>query len=182
MDCPVDQRRLRRLEIEAHLPAFECGDCRGHWLRFGDYLAWRERQPGDRPETTAATQLTPEVAEPRGSAPRRCPDCGHLLVRYRVGHGVAFALDRCGNCNGVWLDQAEWEALRARGLHDNVHQMFGSGWQYAVRTEDQQRRVVAQFERQLGSTDFARAEEFGAWLADHPRRSEILAYLQACVR
>ena len=183
MDCPVDKRPLRRLELEAGLPAFECGSCTGRWIRFGDYLAWRERQPGDTPEVPADANGAGEVAtgSPGGSV-RRCPDCGYLLTRYRAGHGVPFTLDRCGHCNGVWLDSTEWEALRARGLHDNIHQMFGPGWQYALRTEEQRTRLLAQFERQLGAEDYRKAHDFSQWLKDHPRRSEIFAFLQSQVR
>ena len=176
MDCPVDRGALRRAELDSGLPAFECSRCDGRWVRFGDFLGWRERQPGEVPETPShdSVAVTPE---PSPTGPRRCADCGHLLTRYRVGHGVAFALDQCGRCNGVWLDAGEWEALRGRGLHDNLHQVFGPGWQHGVRTEEQRRATEAQFERQLAAPDFARTREFGAWLAEHPRRSEVLAYL-----
>lgn len=178
MNCPADQTPLRSAPLDHDLRAFECGGCVGHWIRFGDYLAWRERQPGDMPEVPP--EAAGEVPEARESV-RRCADCGHLLARYTVGHGVPFAIDRCGSCNGVWLDGAEWEALRARGLHDNLHQMFGPGWQFAVRTEERRQRTEAQFARQLGG-DYERARDFGEWLAEHPRRSELLAYLQAQIR
>ena len=182
MDCPLDGAPLTRIDVEAGAPGlagFACGKCTGHWLRFGDYLAWRERQAGDVPE--APRETAGEAVEPSGGPARRCPDCGHLLTRYRVGRGVSFALDRCGNCNGVWLDSGEWTALRERGLHDNVHQMFGPGWQFAARTEERRRLAESQFERQLGP-DFGRAREFAEWVAAHPRRSEILAYVQSRIR
>ena len=179
MNCPVDSAPLTRVDLEPGLAGFTCGKCAGHWLRFGDYLAWRERQPGDAPELPR--EGAGEVAEAPPTSPRPCPDCNHLLTRYRVGRGVGFGLDRCGNCNGVWLDGGEWAALRGRGLHDNVHQMFGPGWQFAARTDDQRRLVEAQFERQLGA-DFGRAREFAEWVAEHPRRSEILAYVQSRIR
>ena len=184
MNCPVDQRPLRRVEIAAGLAAFECAACAGHRLRFGEYLMWRERQSGDAPEQPPPDAAPPDEITVYASAgpARRCPDCGYLLTRYRVGHGIHFALDRCGNCNGVWLDRAEWDTLRTRGLHDNLHQMFGPGWQHGVRTEEERHRFAAQFERQLGAADFARAREFAAWLAAHPRRSEIFAFLQSQVR
>jgi len=134
MNCPVDQSHFRRVELESGLPAFQCIQCSGHWLRFGDYLAWRERQPGDLSELPTA-EPSEIVPDPVAGAARRCPDCGHLLTRHGVGHGVHFALDRCGNCNGIWMDRSEWEALRARGLHDNLHQMFGPGWQYSARSD-----------------------------------------------
>lgn len=187
MKCPVDQQRLRRGDIEPGLSGYHCEHCLGHWVRFGDYLGWRDRQQGDVPEVTRTP--TPDsvpvvsAAPPApGSIPRRCPDCDYLLTRFRVGHGVEFALDRCGNCNGVWLDQGEWDTLRARGLHDNVHEVFSTAWQMKVRTEAQRELTEAQFARQLGPSDFAKAKEFGTWLATHPRPSEMLAYLQWLIR
>jgi len=179
MNCPVDHARMHRVELEAGLPAFTCDSCAGHWFRFGDYLTWRERQPGNVPEVPP--EAGGELAVASDGRVRRCPDCDHLLARHRVGHGVPFALDRCGGCHGVWFDRAEWETLRARGLHDDVHQMFGPGWQFAARAEDRRQRVEAQFQRQLG-TDYDRTREFAAWVAAHPRRSEILAYVQSTVR
>lgn len=183
MKCPLDQKPLAREEIEPGLPGFECALCRGHWIRFGDYLGWRDGQPAEVPEVPSANAQPddPTPAAAPGSVPRRCPDCDYLLTRFRVGHGVPFELDRCGNCNGVWLDEGEWTALRARGLHDNVHQMFSTAWQREVRTEAQRRQTEIQFERQLGA-DFTRAREFAAWLGKHPRASEVIAYLQWRIR
>jgi Zn-finger nucleic acid-binding protein len=179
MNCPVDGASLTRTEVEPGLYANQCSACAGDWLRFGDYLAWRERQPSDTPEQPAEPGGEVATAEPGGV--RRCPDCGHLLTRYTIGHGVTFPIDRCGNCNGVWLDAKEWQSLRERGLHDNLHQMFGPGSQWGARTEERERRMEAQFERQLGG-DFGRAREFATWVADHPRRSQIMAYVQSCFR
>ena len=186
MKCPVDQQVLKHDDIEDGLPAYACPHCDGHWMRFGDYLRWRDEQPGEWPETTGRTPSAPDVAvgnEPAqpGSVPRRCPDCQYLLTRFKVGHGVSFSLDRCGNCNGVWLDQGEWGGLRARGLHDNVHEMFGTAWQAEVRTQAQREVTENQFRRQLGP-DFERVNLFGRWLAEHPRASELIAYLQWMVK
>jgi Zn-finger nucleic acid-binding protein len=181
MNCPNDGATLTRVELEIGtpaLPGYSCGKCDGHWLRFGDYLSWRDRQSGDVPEVPP--EDAGEITD-AGQGARRCPDCAYLLTRYRIGRGVSFSLDRCGNCNGVWLDAGEWAALRGRGLHDDVHQMFGPGWQFAARNEDRRRLVDSQFERQLG-TDFARARETAEWIAAHPRRSQILAFIQSRIR
>ena len=59
--------------------------------------------------------------------------------------------------------------------------MFGPGWQFVTRTEERRRLADAQFERQLGA-DFGRAREFAQWLSAHPRRSEILAYVESKIR
>ena len=177
MNCPVDDGPLPRIQLAADLPAFECSDCHGRWIRYGDYLGWRERQAADVPVTPPDPD-TPAWAPELATPARRCPDCARFLTRYRVGHGIPFTLDQCNQCNGVWLDAAEWETLEARGLHDDLHEMFGPGWQHGVRTEEQRLLTEAQFTRQLGESDFARLREFGTWLAEHPRASEALAYLQ----
>ena len=88
MDCPLDGAPLTRVDVEAGVPGlagFACGKCTGHWLRFGDYLAWRDRQTGEVPEVPG--EMAAETVESSGGPARRCPDCGHLLTRYRVGPG-----------------------------------------------------------------------------------------------
>jgi Zn-finger nucleic acid-binding protein len=181
MNCPVDAGPLTRVRLDAALPAFQCGVCAGHWVRFGDYLGWREHAPGNVPERPAGeSRGAPEPREDGGV--RRCPDCSALLTRYRVGHGIPFSLDQCGRCNGIWLDAHEWEALRERGLHDDLNRVFGPGWQHEVRTEEERLLTDAQFARQLGETDFGRTRDFAGWMNGHPRRSEIMAYLQWAAR
>ena len=161
------------------MAAFECTSCAGHWLRFGDYLAWRDRQLTEQPEIPSEEASESEPATATGV--RRCPDCAYLLTRYSVGHGVPFFLDRCGHCNGVWFDPAEWNALRARGLHDNIHQIFGVSWQAAIRTAEGERRTEERFAQRLGS-DAERVRTFAEWVNTHPRRNEILAYVQSHIR
>jgi Zn-finger nucleic acid-binding protein len=161
------------------LPAFECTSCGGSWLRFGDYLAWRAKQPVDQPEVPSA--VTGELEPTSAVGVRRCPDCAYLLTRYAVGHGVPFSLDRCGRCNGVWFDKEEWGTLRARGLHDNLRELFNPRWQSDVRAEERDRRTAERLAEHLGD-DAGRVRDFGEWVASHPRRNEILAYVQSRIR
>ena len=180
MKCPVDDGPLARVRLDAALPAFQCSACHGHWMRFGDYLGWREQQAENVPETLA--ELPALQPEEWAGGVRRCPDCRILLSRYYVGRGVPFSLDQCGRCNGIWLDGREWETLRERGLHDDLNRIFGPGWQHEVRGEEERLRTTAQFTRQLGEADFQRTHQFAEWVAAHPRRSEILAYLRWAMR
>lgn len=141
MNCPVDHGSLRSAALASGLSAFECTTCAGHWLRFGDYLAWRERQPGDQPAVPSDATTEHEAATT--ASVRRCPDCAYLLTRYALGHDLAFSLDRCGHCNGIWFDKAEWTVLQARGLHDDLPNMFNPSWQSAVRAEEREQRAAA---------------------------------------
>ena len=95
----------------------------------------------------------------------------------RVGHGIAFRLDHCGNCNGVWCDGGEWEIIRASNLHDNLHQIFGSGWQRKVRDEEQRARMEAIYRERFGAEDYEELRRIRRWIDEHPQRSALIAYL-----
>ena len=179
MNCPVDHGSLRPAPLASGLSAFECTTCAGQWLRFGDYLAWREKQHGEQP--AVPSDATPDLEAGSAAGVRRCPDCAYLLTRYALGHDLAFSLDRCGHCNGIWFDRAEWAALQAKGLHDNLGAMFNASWQTAVRAEEREHRAAARLSEHLGG-DATRVREFADWVAAHPRRNEILAHIQSRIR
>jgi Zn-finger nucleic acid-binding protein len=101
------------------------------------------------------------------------------LLRYRVGQGLPFHLDRSPATGGVWLDKGEWEALKSRGLHTTLHLIFTAGYQSEIRTSEYARRLAASFRERIGEADFSKAAEFGAWLASHPKRRDIWCFLLA---
>lgn len=178
MNCPVCKptRALVVAPLEdGKLTARRCPTCNGHWIRSADFWRWRAIAGENLPETPApAGTLTP----PEAAGLRLCPDCNHVLGRYRVGHGVGFTVDRCRHCEGAWLDGGEWEALRVRNLHDDLPQIFDDEWQRAVKREVQELTTEESFRRRLGDDTYRRAQETRAWLDAHPRRSELFAYLQ----
>ena len=183
MDCPLDGAPLTRVDVEAGAPGlagFACGKCTGHWLRFGDYLAWRDRQTGEVPEVPG--EMAAETVEPSGGPARRCPDCGHLLTRYRVGRGVSFALDRCGNCSGVrpgfrrMDDTPRTRVARQRAPDVRTGLAFRRADGGAPPSGRGAVRATAGCRLRAG------AREFAEWVAAHPRRSEIMAYVQSRIR
>ena len=106
-----------------------------------------------------------------------CPECGRLLSRGKVGHGVDFHLDRCATCGGIWFDKNEWEILESRNLHDDVHFIFSSAWQRSVRQEEQRATYEKRMASILGEDDLAKVREFKSWMASHDKRGSILGYL-----
>jgi len=111
-----------------------------------------------------------------------CPECGKLLARFRVGHGLSFFIDHCAGCGGVWLDVHEWEALKRVGLHDRIHRIFSSAWQTQILHEQQQQAAEHRLAAQIGQSDFDRLREMTRWIEAHAHRSEIAAYLLEHVR
>ncbi|HEX8913253.1 MAG TPA: zf-TFIIB domain-containing protein [Humisphaera sp.] len=181
MFCPVcKDAKLQAAVLPADptgLTASRCPACGGHWVAGDVYLQWvaaQGRQPGP---TSAPTtdQPPPELRD--STKAKLCPACGRLLTRARVGHGLSFHLDRCGGCAGFWFDAGEWDALLARGLHDDAHHVFSDAWQADVLRDDRRHQRERLMLGKLGAADWAEAQRVKAWLDGHPHRAEILAHL-----
>ncbi len=173
MQCPICKKHtMNQSDLAPDLSGLACSACSGVWLNRAKYDAWRARHSGDLPETDAPAQLA--VTDTHKA--KICPECGHLLLPYRVGHRLSFAIDYCGACGGVWCDHGEWEALKATNLHDNLHDIVTRHWQAAVREASVQNVIEQTYARHLGAT-YAKAQEIKAWLRAQPQKSLILAYL-----
>ena len=123
MQCPVcATATLQDQERESGLITLRCPSCRGQWLTSAHYWAWHDQHPEQRAESSFdATGVSAATGDSRA---KLCPECGRLLIRYKVGQELPFALDRCGGCGGVWFDADEWELLKARNLHHHMHCIF----------------------------------------------------------
>lgn len=173
MQCPLCKKHtMNPVDLAPGLPGSVCSECSGVWIGRSSYDAWRARQPADLPETPAEAK----VGFANAHKAKICPQCGHLLLPYRVGHGLPFSIDYCGACGGVWCDRSEWDAIKARNLHDNLHDIVSDHWQSAVRRSDVQEAIELTYQRLLG-TGYGKAAELRAWLREQPQKSLILAYL-----
>jgi Zn-finger nucleic acid-binding protein len=162
-------------DIEPGLQAYECPKSGGLWVPLQSYLAWRDRQP---PGATVPSGAPPTALRDDSGRPTLiCPESGRLLLRYRVGHGLPFHVDRSPATGGVWLDKGEWEGLKSRGLHVALNLIFTAAYQREVRSSEYTRRVTDSFRERIGAADFAKVTEFAAWVARHPRRRDICCYL-----
>lgn len=162
-------------EIEPGLVVYECPLSGGLWIPLQAYFAWKERQP-------QGTMAPPEGGAPflQDDSRQRalvCPESGRLLLRYRVGHGLQFHIDRSPATGGVWLDKGEWEALKSKGLHVALNLIFTAAYQRQIRSEEYVQTLTEAFRERIGAADFSKVTAFGAWLAHHPRRRDICCYL-----
>ena len=174
MECPVcEVRKFERTVLDGDLNAFKCGECGGHWVNSFQYWLWKDALPQNIEEI--ACSGTYEVQDV--IATKECPECGNLLQRYHVGHGTSFTIDRCEKCRGIWLDKNEWEILREKNLHDDIHFIFSQQWQKQARDEKLELSKEAMFEKYIGKDGVAKLKEFKAWYKSQKEQSMILAYL-----
>jgi len=177
MQCPIcKDNALQHVTLEMDVPAFKCQKCEGIWISSNEYLRWHRAHRDNLPEKSADDSSAPTWDT---QELKLCPECGHILTRYRVLPNVRFYLDRCGNCNGVWLDKNEWEVLVAHNLHDKVNELFTQPWQAKVHQAEAHAMLDKLYLEKFGAKDYARIQEIGNWLKLHPQRAMLLAYLQA---
>jgi len=172
MKCPICKiNKSKTIETEEKLFVEKCIECEGVWIQASNYWRWIENHEGT-PEKEAKT--TREVIETK--KPKFCPECNHFLTKYKVGHGVSFSLDRCGHCNGVWLDKNEWEELKERNLHDEIHFVFTQEWQKSVQVEYSKNYFDKVYRERFGDS-YEKIKEIREWVYGKPNSSEILAFL-----
>jgi len=154
-----------------------CPKSGGRWISAAAYWKWREMLGGPIPNLEFDRSGGQDLAGQDSAAGKRCPIDGAFLIRHRVGHGLDFHLDRCGQCGGVWLDAGEWEALKARGLHDDLHLIFTSAWQAEVRRQRRAQTDQHLLLKRLGEADLHKAKAIRGWIESHPEGNLIKSML-----
>jgi len=160
--------------LEESLKAVACPECGGHWVSHANYAAWLEGHGETLPERPFS-EITFDVEDVHEA--KICPDCGKILLKYKVGHGLDFFVDHCSGCGGIWLDRNEWAALQEKNLHDELHKVFSTSWQSQVRGEQMHDRLDQAYANRFGADDYKRAKEVRQWLQDHPQKEALVAFI-----
>lgn len=175
MLCPVCKaKRSTSVELAENLRAVSCGGCGGHWISNQNYTTWLEGYGNSRPEEPFS-EVEFDVNDVQ--AVKLCPDCGRLLLKYKVGHGLDFSVDHCSGCGGVWLDANEWNALRGKNLHDAIHKIFTTQWQTQVRKEQVAATLDQVYQKRLGVEAYQKTKEIRTWIQNHDQKEAILAFI-----
>ncbi len=177
MRCPVcKEHTLGPIILLDGLPASQCSNCMGVSIPANAYMTWRRTLGHEFPPKEGAMEIDPswEVKELK-----LCPDCGHIMARYKVLPDTEFYVDRCRSCNGIWLDQHEWEVLIDRNLHDNLNEFFTRPWQDNLRAVETKNHLDQIYLEKLGEADYENVKQVREWLVNHPMQGMLLAFLQA---
>ena len=173
--CPVCRGAvLKATELQPNLAASNCQVCGGVWIPGAAYWAWLDTPDGKGPHTTSS-DVVDEAHDVLKA--KLCPDCGKILRRFKVGRGLPLTIDRCAGCEGVWFDAREWDALRAAGLHTQVHLIVSPKWQAQVAEEERRQLHEERLLAKLGPQDLAEIKRIKSWIDAHPKRSELYALL-----
>lgn len=183
MKCPICKVALNANKLDGNLPGLSCPQCGGNFIRCEMYQSWLNAQGGRLPEKDISAQASLPVEDSKPG--KLCPQCGAFLIRFNVGHDVPFAIDHCGHCGGIWLDKNEWEILKSRNLHDEIHLVFSQSWQAQVKQQAQKQQyaevVTKILDDKLLNTvsqdDLSKIKDFKTWLDANPNKNDLYAYL-----
>ena len=175
MRSPVfPDTNLEPKEIEPGLTAYQCPKSGGIWIPLQAYEQWKALHPANIP---AAPDHYLPVSDDSGRPALLCPESGCVLLRYKVGHGLQFHVDRSPVTGGVWLDRGEWDALKQKGLHTDLNLIFTASYQRDLRAVDYAESIEKAFRDRIGSADFERVVAFKTWMLGHPHHRDIWCYL-----
>lgn len=166
---------MEPVSLESGLEAYHCAESGGHYIPSQAYLLWLQHQPARLPHLPAPAEPIEPAAD--SSSTLICPESGTLMSRIKVGHGFTFSIDRSVT-GGIWLDGGEWEALKQRNFHDEIHLIFTAPWQKRVRTSHAQATYEDTLKSSLGADLLNRLTLLRDELLEHPHRNLALAYLE----
>lgn len=177
MNCPVCKyNSLEIQEIETNLFADVCTKCNGKWISSDNYGKWLEQHAKNLPELPSDGDSGMTI--PEFELARLCPIDKRILIKYKVGRNLPFKIDRCSNCAGVWLDDTEWIALKARNLHDDLNKIFTDYWQEEVKKEETRKTLEGIYKDKFGEDDYMKIKDFKKWIENHEKSGEIMAFLK----
>lgn len=171
--CHCSARQSLIPSTENGLRQWTCGRCGGRRILLADYQAWRKKSIV--PEPSEATLAVADYQEAPGL--RLCQSCGRIMSRYRVGQELSFHIDRCAECQSIWLDGMEWELLAEHHYQHRLDEILSDRWQKALQQADLEARRQQNLKARFGEADYERLCSLRSWLTEHPRRQEMLAFL-----
>lgn len=176
MHSPRDRKATLELkELEPGLECHVCPSTGGHWIDGNTYWAWLRAQPTRLPEKPAEGAEVRAVDDTEDAL--ISPRSGRLMRKFEVGRGLRFRIDFDAASGGFWLDSGEYEALKARNLHDELNLIASDEWQRALRAERSREAARARLRDLLGEAGFERLEGTIAWIDSHPHGDLLLAEL-----
>ncbi len=165
---------MTREPLEDGLIGYHCLESGGIFIMADSYWRWLQRRPSRLPHLPRAWADEPSRYD--STSAKICPETGGLMQRYQVGHGFDFFIERSPT-GSIWLDAGEWEALKKRQFHDELHLIFTAPWQENIKHEEIAQNEMTRMSERLGQDLVAQLSALKEALEDHPDRALALSFL-----
>ena len=115
MNCPRCKTELKNTVYEG-VNINTCESCEGEWLdnrEIVDIIKAKEVVfSKDEIEKVDGVKKSIEVLVSEPSDPLVCPRCNTPMKRLNYSYSTGVIIDRCSECNGIWLDKDELEHIQ----------------------------------------------------------------------
>ncbi len=174
MKCPhCKTETLVPSFIDSLFRGHTCNLCHGHWLLIEDYLNWLDQHKSHQ------FQQDPEFELDESKQALICPMTGAIMQKFRIDAESEHKLNYSHAVGGVWLDKGEWSLLKEKGYAGSLNKVFTLHWQKMIRENQTHAKFAKMYRTKFGNMDYERVRIFRHWLEHHPRKSELIAYLNA---
>lgn len=175
MKCPVCRSiSLESTELETGLRSYHCGGCNGNWIRFQDYDEWKRNHTEFEIKPPLPGQCGLEYDFKK---PCLCPDCGAIIIKYKISSKIPFSIDHCSSCNGAWLDCNEWETLVQNNLYQQMNEFFTEPWQDQLKKDMTVLRFEEHYRNKFGEAEYEKLKGVREWVQASKLRSEMIAFI-----
>ena len=115
MKCPVDNTPLKTTEYERAVMVDNCSTCNGMWLDQWELKAIQANKGKNYGAQLAKMPDLVNKAHMQALEKNRpllnCPKCSTQMDRREHGNCSQIMVDVCHDCQGIWLDSGEIQAL-----------------------------------------------------------------------
>lgn len=167
-------------EIEPGLIAYTCPKTDGIWIDHKHYWDWLLKQPGFPKPLPAISDLPVPDTDPHNT-PLISPESGRLMTKFRVGHGLSFRIDHDPTSGGFWLDKDEYDHIRERNLHDELHLICSPQYQRELAKLDAESAMDQRTQELLGQDTCEHIRSLASKIQDPKLQSVAIAYLNQCL-
>lgn len=181
MKSPVEpSTSLVQREIEPGLIAYTCPKSGGIWIDHKHYWDWLLKQPGF-PKSTPAISDLPVPDTDTHNKPLISPESGRLMTKYRVGHALNFRIDHDSVSGGFWLDKGEYDLIRTRNLHDELHLICSPEYQQELAQIQAKAVFDKRIQGLLGPNKCDLIRQLASVIDTPETESLVIAYLNQCL-
>ena len=170
---------LKSSSVEGNLPTHSCTNCHGHWILIDDFIAWSERNSRNNPEQTLNADVSLQEDTLDTKKALMCPVTGAIMTKYHISTSTKHRLDYSAAAGGIWLDDGEWELLKAEGLAGSLNSLVTEEWQNQLKNSTTKSNLIKLYQNKFGDDSYAKIKEIKAWLEAQPEQSDLRAYLLA---
>lgn len=174
MNCPIcSYTTLKETETTDGLKIFNCEKCGGNYLKYQDYNSWLKSYDSNCLAKEGNT-VKPEFDSKQA---KLCPECGRILIKYKIDKDTDFFIDYCKSCGSVWFDKDEFEFIKNKGLHNKIHLFFTGNWQQNIKDSEKKDFLFKKYTEKLGESDHKKIQEIKSWIDNHEKKKDLIAYL-----